>query len=377
MQNIQLKIKAITPLHIGSGEVYEPTNFIIDKQKLYHFRDEDFFMALDEKAQKEFLKIAEDSSPNSFVDIHKFVKKHQEIAKKATFLVVNTTQGINQAYFNKVGKTVQIEGRGRNRNNVFNRFEIQRTQRKQIKLKDKYTFLPYIPGSSLKGSISTAYREFIYKKYGEKKVYELFENPRNMKDLVFKHFKVADSKILKYGAKIGYAVNRERFEDDEQGPVTIVESIVKGSEFLVDITIDDCLDKNKPCLNFEEIKKACNEHYLPIFKQMFESYAYFKGRNVDEYTNEYFSDEFYDTYKDFKLKPNQILLRVGKYSQARAVTIDGLRKIKVKVSGGGPKRKPNKWETLDQETTTWFFSEFERSVENLYPFGWVIAEIKD
>jgi hypothetical protein len=108
---------------------------------------------------------------------------------------------------------------------------------------------------------------------------------------------------------------------------------------------------------------------------MFNSYAIFKGKNVDEWTNEYFSDEFYEKYKDFTLKESQFLIRVGKYSQARAVTIDELRKIKVKVSGGGARKKPNKWETLDQETTTWMFADTLNSLGGLLPFGWVVCEI--
>jgi len=51
MANVRLKLTAISPIHIGSGEVYEPTNFIIDGGVLYEFRDEDFYMALPEIKQ--------------------------------------------------------------------------------------------------------------------------------------------------------------------------------------------------------------------------------------------------------------------------------------------------------------------------------------
>jgi hypothetical protein len=63
---------------------------------------------------------------------------------------------------------------------------------------------------------------------------------------------------------------------------------------------------------------------------------------------------------------------VGKHSGARAVTIDGDRKIRVKISGGGARRKPD---ILDQETTTWFFGATEGSLTTLLPFGWVVVDI--
>jgi len=34
MKHLQLKLTALTPIHIGSGEIYEPTNFIIDNNIL-------------------------------------------------------------------------------------------------------------------------------------------------------------------------------------------------------------------------------------------------------------------------------------------------------------------------------------------------------
>ena len=177
---------------------------------------------------------------------------------------------------------------------------------------------------------------------------------------------------------IGYAVNKERFEEDEQGPTVKLETIFSNekyqSSFSTDLTIKNFYDLDKK-INIEELQKACNEHYIPVWKQMFEPDAYFKGQQIDDFTNEYYSDGFYEKYKNFQPKNNQFLIRVGKYSQARAVTIDGIRKIQVKVSGGGPKHKPNKWETADQETTTWMFAFSEKSNQDLLPFEWILCEI--
>ena len=362
MKNIKLKLTAISPIHTGSGEVYEPTNFIIDENSqkqlvLYHFRDEDFFEALSNDKQQKFLKILNEMKEDSFIKIHKFVKENKEIAKKISFLKVLVTKGIYEKYKKVIGQIAHLEKRGRSGNRVFNQFEIQRIQRKQLKSSKtgNFTYVPYIPGSSLKGAISTAYKEFIYQNYGERKLKELFEDVRNMENLKFRFFKVADSKTTKPKSIIGFSLNKERFEDDNTGPSTFIEVLNTGSEYIVDITFDE----NE--INFNDIKIACNNHYEPIFNKMLDGEA--------ENISGYFSDKLYNYYCDLKLKPNQFLLRVGKHSGARAVTIDGLRDISI---------RENRRKTIhhqSEETTTWLFGNNENSNTNLQPFGWVLCEI--
>jgi CRISPR-associated protein Csm5 len=359
VKNIKLKVKAISPIHIGSGEVYEPTNFVIDNNFLYYFRDEDFFDALNEDNQKLLLSILNSPRNDTFVKFHKFVKDNKNIAKQISILKIKTTDGIQKAYDEKIGKIVQLEKQGSNLSKVFNKFEIQRIQRIQYKSQNgKISFYPYIPGSSLKGAISTAYREFIYKKFGYKKMFQLFEDKKNIRNHIFKYFKVADSIVKAQGSKIGYSVNRERFEDDDTGPHTLIEVMLKGSEFIVNISYDERK------INFNDIKIACNNHYKPILESMIED------ENGDCFDIGYFfSDDYIKFLKELKLNKNQFLIRVGKHSGARAVTIDGLRDISI---------KENEYKTLHhqkQETTTWLFGDDAESIEDLQPFGWLLCEI--
>ena len=372
MKEYKLKLTALTPIHIGLGETYEPTNFIVDDNFLYEFDEVEFYKSLPQNDKKTFINLAEKKGYESLFELHKFIKSRKEFAKKASSQKVQVTKSIQKDYENKIGRVVQKEGGKKiNIKKVFNKFEIERT----IRLNND-TKKVYIPGSSLKGAISTAYQEYIYKK--DKRLWDKwFENKNPSKNL-FKELSISDTVPLKTFAIIGYALNKERFEEDNLGPSIKLETIFSNEKqqsiLETNLTIKEYLDLDKK-LDIKEIQKACNEHYLPIFEQQFKPNAVFKGRKVEEWTNEYFSDEFYEKYKDFKLKDNQFLIRVGKYSQARAVTIEGMRKIRVKISGGGPRRKPNKWETLDQETTTWMFGFSERSNSNLLPFGWVLCEV--
>ena len=371
MNSYKLKLTALTPIHIGTGEVYEPTNFVIDDGYLYEFDEVDFYKHLSSVQKEYFNKIVNSNDSNSLFQIHKIIKENKAQAIKVSHKKVQISKSLQIAYENKIGRAVQIEGgRRKPKTKVFNQFLIAKTSRATN------TNRVYIPGSSLKGSISTALQELLYKE-DRTKWGKLFEksNPTNN---IMKQLSISDTKFLKTYAMIGYALNKERFEDDELGPHTIVETIYSNekinSTFETTINIDRRY-QNEFSISMNHIKKAADTHYLPIFKQMFKPYAEFKGKSIDDFTNEYYSDAFYEKYKDFKLKENQFLLRVGKYSQARAVTIDGMRKIRVKISGGGPRRKPNRWETLDQETTTWMFGKKEKDVTNLLPFGWVLCEV--
>ena len=363
METMSIRMKALTPIHIGTGEDFEPTNFIIDEGFLYEFDETAFYAELGEQERKAFMHKVESTAPEALFELHNFVKQHKEAAKKAARLKVKVTNGIEKDYRNKVGRAVQLEGRQKQR--VFNRFQIART------LRNPNTTYPYIPGSSIKGSISTAIQEAFYKDNPGK--YDEFFNVRNPSKSFMKNLIVSDAKPLRIGGKIGYSLNKERFEDDQEGPKNKVEVIVPGSEYEVRFSVRDY----EPPLTFglDELKRYSNEHYLPLFQSMMSSYNTFRNKRVDDYINEYFSDAFYEKFKNLTLGENQFLLRVGKHSGARAVTIEGMREIRVKVSGGGPRRKPNRWETLDQETTTWLFGEYESQKDGLLPFGWVLCEV--
>ncbi len=372
MQSTRVKLTALTPLHIGTGEHYDPTNFVIDGKYLYEFDELNFYKRLEKTQQAEFLHAVESKSYESLFAVHRVIKHYKKMAIEASSHKVQVTKGIANAYQNKIGRAVQQEGGKRKPpSKVFNNFLIART----IRLGN--THRAYIPGSSLKGAISTALQEYIFKH--DPKQYQKLLKESHPGMGFMKTLSVADTTPKRVYEMVGYALNKERFEDDEFGPNTLLETIYSDatyqSEFETTLTFKDEYCRLPYGTNMVELQKAANAHYLPIFQQMFKPYATFKGSHMDDFTNEYFSDSFYEKYKDFELKENQFLLRVGKYSQARAVTIDGLRQVKVKISGGGPKRKPNKWETADQETTTWMFGTEERAVSNLIPFGWVLCEI--
>ena len=402
-----MKIKAtvISPVHIGTNELYEPTNFIIDGEYLYYFKEEDFYKKLPKNDKVEFLKLSE----NNVVELWKFIVQRKNIAKEIYKYKVKVTSGLKEHYEKALGKPTQIS---RSNQKTFNQFMIQKAIRTPTKKR------LYIPGSSIKGTINTALEE----------MYKWYEDSKYHKEIL-----ISDARGVKIFEMIGYSLNKERFEDDMSGPKSIIEVIVSTpsdrSEFIFDIDFKRFKDFDKH-IEMKDIIKACNAHYEPLFRSMFE----------DKEIKRVLGNKFKATYENLKLKENQFLLRVGKHSGARAVTVEEKRKILVKIAEIQNKRgevdynedirvrrmykksnyknnklkdlmidfsklsdnekrvmrtfeqfylEPKKLESLvrrkkrltinailKEETTTWVFGYKNKLEENRHlPFGWVLCEI--
>ncbi len=360
MKTYYLKITLLTPLHIGTGEDYEPTNFVIDGGNLYEFDESDFYARLDAREKAAFNAVVSQSGPDMLFRVHSFVKRHKEKAKDAAHTVVEVSDGIAKDYDSKIGRAVQHEGkggRGPDTRKVFNRFQIARSQRLA-----NFREL-YIPGSSFKGALSTAWQEWLYK-YDRRRWEKEFEKLKNPSLSPMKNFLVSDCVPLQWQGEIGYALNKERFEDDEQGPKNKLEVLKEGAVLATTVawkSLDPSLQGS-----FEEFARACNAHYGTVLESIT------KG---SDHIHEYLDKGILETLRKIETDEKKFLMRIGKHSGARSVTIEGLRSIRVKESGGGPRRKPNEWKNLPEETTTWLYGKRESQTSGLAPFGWVLCEV--
>ncbi len=306
MKNYRVKLTALSAIHIGTGEVYEPTNYVIDNGFLYEFDEVLFLQHLPSSKRTEFIKYTEMQTEHGyelFEKIHHFIVENKQYAKEVAFNKVSVSKMIESKYFNDIAKKVQVEKRKNSKyaKSVFNQFEIKKTQRLENK------GLTYLSGSSIKGAISTAYQEYIYKEQGRHKHKQYFSMQG---DKLFRNLSVSDTLVQKSDTLIGFAVNKERFEEDGAEISTMLEVNTKGSEYLLNLTIKSLLNDNgesiEEVITKDKLIKACNKHYLPIFKDK-------ERRNLP-------------------LNENQFLMSLGRHSGARAVTIDGIRKILVKLA---------------------------------------------
>ena len=363
VKHYKLKIKILSPVHIGSGEIYEPTGYVIEKSGkeidvLYEFDTMALYEILSETDKEKFRNLAEVSDENGLIKMQNFIFAHKKQGREVAYKIVEVSPNAAQEYYDKIGKVVQKES---GKNNVINQLEIYKCVSNKNQKKDS----AILTGSSLKGAISTAYQELLVKegiKYHD--VRDLLLSPSDGNP--FKNLLISDSGGL--ASKIYSTVNvkRELKNNDikyNDSLSTRLEAIVSNATCEIPLSIKQ--NSKKEPLDINRLIKACNDHYEPIFRSLFNDDGVLKCLS---------KKLFYKSYKDFSrsdLAPNQFLLRVGRHSGARAVTIEGEREISIKQGvGKNPIIK-------EAETTTWL-AKVEDQIEAEYvPFGWLLCEINE
>lgn len=369
---INIRLHAISPIHIGCDDVYEPTSFIIDdkKKKLVEFDQIEFISALNSKEIEEFNKI---SAGDNLLAIFKMIKRLYKPAVKGkevevtNFLIEHYKNILNMGTFDKKA--------------VINQFIINKTA---YNIQNKN---PYIPGSSIKGSLRTAYLSDLANIKGIK---GYFKDKRNKEFAInkelevkllggsfntdpFRLVKVSDLlPVENINTKIVYAVNKKKKKSDKDtladkgGIYQIFEVIQQGTIFEGTLKVDNPLEVSeiKHPVNAENMLLSAHRFYAGNLAQ--EANAMHEALGIKHMAGIYGNARFKDRFKQ-----DAFLVRIGRHSGAEAVTIEGNRNIKI-MQG---KEKNPLW--LDHSTTFWLASEEPRpeSNANLIPFGWAVIEV--
>lgn len=386
MNSIKIKLHVLSPVNIGCDEVYEPTGFVIDEQKkvLIEFDPMDFIKALPPKERDEFVKKC---SGDNLLDIFKFIKRSYKPSVKGK--EVEIAQGLLEHY-KKVQTMSTFDKKA-----VINQFTMSKTAY------NPQNNQPYIPGSSLKGSLRTAYlstlsqdrginsywessgllskqdlekSEYIYKQISKKRVAKELEQDLLKGDFStdpFRMIKVSD--LLQEGhvkTKIVYAVNKNKKEGNKatlagKGDVyQIFETIQAGSVFEGSINIEQPIEKSeiKSPITEDSLKKAINKFYVPLLES---EIKILKDINIQVPL----INEINQKFKG-RINKTAFLIRLGRHSGAEAVTVKGNRFIKIKLPD-------NQYTYLDHATTLWLASDEAKPKDNnvLIPFGWAVMEI--
>lgn len=218
LNKYKLKITTLSPVHIGTGEVYEPTNYVIDDDKLYGFDEVLFYKSLSNEDKKLFT-----SKLNDYMQIIDFYKSKKDEAKKIAYFECNISKRVKKRYdsqYNKDGS--------KNKNQL----EIQTT------FKNPNTYRAIIPGSSIKGMLDTVL-----------KIY-----PKKIKDNdVRQNLILSDALLFNGDVEIGFADRRHRNpqKQSKDGIYQIVEVIKPESTFI--FSIDTSFD-------FNTIQKSTREY---------------------------------------------------------------------------------------------------------------------
>ena len=387
MENpLKVRLHIISPVHIGCDDVYEPTSFAIDekKKKLIEFDTMNFIKSLSSRDKQEFTRICMEGSISSIVKLYNFISN-----KKPGGREIDIASGLI-SHYEDVKKLL-----GKYENEVkekLNKFTIGRTAY------NPHNNLPYIPGSSIKGAMRTAY---LSKPAREQKITDCWDkylhgkeletdqdkyffigkkqvSKRLEKDLLngefdtdpFRMFKPSD--FLPIGnvkTKIIYAVNRKRCKSEkptmaDSGPPQILEIIQSDSIFegIINIQQPEKIAGITKAIEEKEFLKSMNAFYMPLFNG---ENKVTKEINAGSIVGNRINEKFKDT-----LGETAFLIRIGRHSGAEAVTIEGNRNIKIMQGKGQPPK------FLDHATTIWLASETSKPTTNngLIPFGWAVME---
>jgi len=144
-ENRELVVSTLSPVHIGCGEDYEPTNYVIDDKGVVgvlHALDAAAFSRDGtESLRNDLMKaLGEEDAVGQLRAVHAALQRHRGLLAPAAVTRVRLCNGVLAHY-----------RQTQDARNDFNRNGIERTAY------DLVSQLPYLPGSSLKGAIRTAW----------------------------------------------------------------------------------------------------------------------------------------------------------------------------------------------------------------------------
>lgn len=141
---IRIAITPLSPLHIGCGEDYEPTNYVVDVKKRFLYGFNPSVVHLENTIRKSLLEAAKKADSTEIYNVY---KKNLESFRPWAQIVVPMDPA------SVLGYKKMLEPKGKQK---ATKFEVSRSTY-EVRVKDgRVCNEVYIPGSSLKGTIKTA-----------------------------------------------------------------------------------------------------------------------------------------------------------------------------------------------------------------------------
>lgn len=207
LHTFHLKLTTLTPLHIGTGEVYEPSSFVIDEGKLFLFDEVLFYQSLNMADKKLFNQKIKTSNWMNLID---FYRSHVKEAKAVAKFECEVSKKIENTY-----KKLRNDDGSKKKN----QFQITET------FKNPNTHRAVIPGSSIKGMLDT-----ILKIYARK---VKSNEPRQRLIL-------SDAILLNGTSEIGYSYRKHKHPSKTARSEIpqMVEIISMDSTFILTVTTE-------------------------------------------------------------------------------------------------------------------------------------------
>ncbi len=385
----------LSPIHIGAGEVFEPTQYVVAQGSLCEFDPAALPHVLQEKDRQELLGIVTSKdSTQMILAVQRFFAHRKDRLLPVARQRIPLSTGYQELYESRIGRIMANQGADRK---IFNRLSIKRVAYRTV------DGLPYLPGSSIKGAIRTALLHHVNR--GQGKQPDDRDGLHSLQSRLL-HYRKAQGtswqlekdplRQLRIGdaipvpgaieRRVYQAVNRkktpltvrqpdQRAPSERTSPDEYLECVLpQNRAFTASVevqhltqTLGHRFSGRVPDRSFsvEEIARACNAFYQEeILRQ---ELAEMRERGYVDPAWASAIDEFLATNAELMKAGKGFLLRIGHHSGAEAVTLPGMRKIKIL-------RKP----PSDRATTWWMAAEQgKEQVHQLLPFGWVFVEAQE
>ncbi|MBK7677697.1 MAG: type III-A CRISPR-associated RAMP protein Csm5 [Candidatus Accumulibacter sp.] len=376
-----LAISTLSPVHVGCGEVYEPSGFVIHEGLLHVLDPADLAAALSDNERRQLATLADDPR-EPIGKLQRFFRdaaaRFAEFARQQ----VAVAPELAREYTAKAGRATQRDPNGEA---TYNSFQFARTAFRP------FDGTPYLPGSSLKGSIRTAWLNYLNadkplpaEKADRRRASQSLEQrllkyaAGKFQDDPFRHLALADAHPEEESTppptRVLYAISKKKRPpraDDRLSPElkVFLETLPEAlpAAFLGEIRFAP-----GATILWDALCDACNTFYRPQLEGELQHPVLAAPLDSD-WTRLIFrllGDELGELIK----ARQGFLLRVGRHSGAESVTLDGLRSIKIL----GPREGNRQTFEFRPHSTEKRYASLTRSGDSgLLPFGWIWIDACD
>jgi CRISPR-associated protein Csm5 len=383
---VPLSVTPLTPVHVGCGEDYEPTHYVIDGEWLYPF--DPTRLPLTTESRNELRRAAGQPADAALLAVQRFFDGMRDDCIGASRYAVSVAPGVSQWHASRIGQGQRTDPRART---TLNQLEIERTAH------HPHSGEPYLPGSSLKGALRTAWLNRI-DPLGRPADPTLRDRPGSAqleRELLGGHFasdpfrlvSLADASGEDVQARIVFAVDRDKREriDPATGQpreknlnvrrevlapaqLRALRTEVRFASVPTLHAPPDAPAKDRRIDGFAELARAATTFYRARFDE--EAAVLRQRRFVDDAWLDGIEALLGGLASAFAAG-DAMLVRVGRHCGAESVTLSMRRSIAIRR---GPGRPP---EYARSATTLWLAADRADARSAMQPFGWIVVERAD
>ena len=377
-ETIPLRLTPLTPIHIGCGLDFEPTNYVIDDGALFHF--DPSRVVLEARERRELIDSVNAGSA-ALLRVQRFFHERRERFTAVASQVIPVAAGVAAQHAGRIGQVAQRESDGRQVNNLL---QIERTAH------HPHTGVAFLPGSSLKGAFRTAWLDQL----NGGRTLESNERANQLEKRLlggafhtdpFRSVMLSDGIGASVVSKVLFSTNQKKRqvfnrggeEVAGRGPATRRECILGGQLAAMNCELRLALLPGQhprasvpsSHLRWRDLAIASNRYFVP---RLHSELGLLDERG---FCDPRWSDGVRTLLQHLgsDLETGRgVLLRVGRHSGAENVTLDGVRQIRIMQAPRTPPR------VADAATTLWMAAEYENATRgSLLPFGWLLIERGD